>query len=109
MHFEVFTRRYDVSATQLWSAVKEALAVVENVDVRETDDGALRARFSTSMGLFSWGQNLTAEVSGSERGGALLRVHGEPRSTFLASRWGEDAQARPLERDLLSALEHRLG
>lgn len=109
MHFEVFTRRYDVPADKLWPAVKQALAAVENVTVRETDESALRARFSTSMGLFSWGQNLTAEVSGSERGGALLRVHGKPRSTFLASRWGEDAQARPLERDLLSALEQRLG
>lgn len=109
MRFEVFTRRYDVAPETLWSALKQGLTQLDSVRVTGSDDATMQAHFTTGLGLFSWGQRLTATVRASQRGGALLRVHGEPRSTFLASRWGEGQESKPIERDVLSVVENALG
>lgn len=107
---QAFTRHYDVPPERLWEALQTAVPQTE-AKITDIDEEARRISFSTGI-LFpftSWGQSLKAQVSPSDRGGSLLRVSGKPKSRFLSTKWGEDAQAAQWERRLTSALDEALG
>lgn len=101
---ELFTEDFDQSPDQVWEALKHALATR---DLKDADDTAHSARFSTGVSLTSWGEHMVAEVV-PDGTGAQLRVRGRAKNGFLTTSWGEDAHASKVQRDLRSEIERAL-
>lgn len=90
---------------EVWPALRRALATM---DLRDADEAARTARFSTGVSLTSWGEHMIAAVSGSNGHGARVTVRGRPRGSFLTTSWGEDVHAAGVERDLRRAIDDAL-
>lgn len=101
---QLFTEDFDQAPEQVWDALKRAL---QTRDLRDADDAAHTAAFSTGVSLTSWGEHMAAEVIPAGTG-ARLRVRGRPKSGFLTTSWGEDAHASKVQRDLRSRIERVL-
>lgn len=104
---EIFSRRFEgAEPDRLWAALKRALATR---DLKDTDDAARVARFSTGVSVWSWGQHMLASVSASDSGGSVLTVRGRPKASLLTTGWGERRDGRKAEKQLLSDVEAALG
>lgn len=103
---ELFARRFDaVDPDSLWSAVKRTLATM---DLKDADDKARVARFSTGTSTWSWGQHMLAEVTEGPSGGSTLTVRGRPKASFWTSNWGESRHASGVEEQLVADVESAL-
>ena len=101
---ELFTEGFANSPDEVWTALKRAL---QTMDIRDTDDTARRAAFTTGVSLTSWGEHMLAEVV-PDGDGATLKVRGRPKGSFLTTKWGEDAHASGVQKDLRSSIEREL-
>jgi len=99
---ELFSRRYEIDAAALWTALRRALATM---DLREADDATRTARFGSGVTWTSWGQHLLATVTEDPTGGATLTVRGRPKGSFLSSEWGERLHAQEIEGQITRAFD----
>lgn len=103
---ELFTIDYPArSADEVWPALVRALATM---DLRDRDDPARTATFSTGVSLTSWGEHMLAAVGDAAGGGARITVRGRPKGSFLTTKWGEDVHAKGVEKDLRTAVDDAL-
>jgi hemerythrin-like domain-containing protein len=102
---ELFSRRYDVGPEMLLDFLQQALTAMPTVASSRLVDGGDRIEFTTSLTLTSWGNNMVAAVDPDERGGAVLRVSGEPRVGLMSTPWGEEMHAATIETQLFAALD----
>ena len=105
---ELFSHPYTLAPEVLWHALKRALATMNSATVTDIDDQHMRAAFTTTWSLTSWGHNLHAIIEASGPGSSLLRVYGVPRSYIFSTQWGEELHASKVEHDLTRALEQTL-
>lgn len=61
------------------------------------------------MALHQLGAAQVAVIEETEQGGATLNVTGEPKSGFLSTKWGEEAEAHTIEQRIYSAIDAALG
>ena len=105
---EIFTRTYEVAPESLWKAVKQALSTVIDVTLKEVEEEQRRAAFTTSMSWTSWGENMVATVEPGQPTGSLLKVTGQPHTSILTTKWGEELHQHQFTKNLLQAVEQAL-
>ena len=102
---ELFVIDYPArSAGDVWRALTRALATM---DLQDSDDAAMTARFTSGVSMTSWGEHLLAGVA-SRGDGARVTVRGRPKGSFLTTGWGEDVHARGIEKELRQAVDDAL-
>ena len=107
---ELFTLHFQAKPETLWQALKQALMALGTTTLRDIDEQRMRASFTTSMTLTSWGEYMVATVE-QEQGGTLIRVHGQPLNPsllVLTTKWGEELHAKQIEQELKRAVEKAL-
>jgi len=109
LELEILTRHYDVPPEQLWEALRSAVDSSDKFEMEREDPETFRAEFTTGFTAYSWGKSVVAQIVVSRRGGSLLRVNARPKNGFLTTRWGEEQEVPPLERELSNAVERALG
>ena len=105
---EILARTYDVAPESLWKAVKEALSTVIDVTLKRVEEEQRRAIFTTAVSWTSWGENMVATVEPRQPTGSLLRVTGQPHTSILTTRWGEELHQHQFTKNLVQAVEQAL-
>ena len=102
---EILTRAYEIAPESLWQAIKQALSNTEGVVVKKFEEEEHRATFTTSISWTSWGENMVATVAAGQPTGSLLKVTGEPHTSFMTTKWGEELHQHQFTRNLIQAIE----
>jgi hypothetical protein len=105
---EILTRTYKVAPELLWKAVKQALSTGIGATLKEVEEEQRRATFTTGISWTSWGENMVATVEPGQPTGSLLKVTGQPHTSILTTRWGEEVHQHQFTQNLVQAVERAL-
>lgn len=105
---EILMRAYEIAPESLWKAVKQALTTISGATLKKVEEEQRRATFTTGISWTSWGEEMVATVEPGQPTGALLKVTGQPHTSILTTRWGEEVHQHRFTRDLVQAVEQAL-
>ena len=105
---EILTRTYEVAPESLWKAVKQALSTDIGAVLKRVEEEQRRAIFTTSVSWTSWGENMVVTVEPGQAAGSLLKVTGQPHTSILTTKWGEEIHQHQFTKNLVQAVERAL-
>ena len=105
---EILTRTYEEAPESLWKAVKQALSTGIGATLKEVEEEQRRATFTTDVSWTSWGENMVATVEPGQPTGSLLKVTGQPHTSILTTKWGEEVHQHQFTETLVRAVEQAL-
>ena len=105
---KILTRTYEVEPESLWKAVKQALSTGIGTTLKKVEEEQRRATFTTDISWTSWGENMVATVEPGQPTGSLLKVTGQPHTSILTTKWGEEVHQHQFTKNLVQAVEQAL-
>ncbi|MGR4880666.1 hypothetical protein ACIPUC_14795 [Streptomyces sp. LARHCF249] len=97
---QAFTLRQQGDPDEVWLALQKTVDDMDGAKLGSVDDHVRTLEFSTGATSTSWGQELQARVEAGPHGGSEVHVRGNPKGTFLTTKWGEKVHADKVRRHL---------